>query len=282
MRAYGFGVLFGVLLLGAGCTEVNNYYDCQAVDGGCMRYTEDHQGSDELEGGAGSGGGNSDWRDGASLSGSESINLGQQVALVDATVRDGIPRVISVALGFAGPNPAPPGVPAAGVADSDVVAIITLGLGANLYTAEIDFQNGVEFSVAAASVKVNADYRTVPGSPFAVNPGPVNVAATLARGAVANPQSPQRTLGQDNVIAPGATVVYNVPPFAKSFRVMQQPAGVIEVAIMGSIIIPSSLVNVVTSQSEVIEIPNGARQLYIRNAGILNCQILRVVFALSL
>ena len=275
-------LLFGwVLLVVSGLTgceyeTVNNYACAEGVsDGGCAmgQYDDDE---DEDSGVKDAG-----WRGDAQLFGSQPLDLNGKCGLIDATVLDGIPRVMTVALGFSGPLP--PTGSAPGVADADIVAVLSIGIGGNMYAAEVDFQNGLELTIAAAAMKVNAEYRTIPGTPFATaSPGKVTVAASLARGAVANAQPPQRTLGQDNIITPGTTVVYNVPTFAKSFRVMAQPVPNLEVAIVGGANIPSSLVNVVTSQSEEIEIPNGARQVWVKNNAIVNCQLLRLVFALSL
>ena len=272
--AYAVTVLVLVAALGSvGCETVNNYACDGVSDGGCAmgRYDDDEDG-----------GGASEWRDGAQLSGSQSIAIGETTELINAGVRGGVPRVMGVSLGYAFVPLSSQGNAVA--ADCETVALITLGIGGTAFQAEVDFVNGTQFSVVAAFVTVKASYREIAGSPTHVKPAPVTVAASLAMGSLASGVTPQRTLGQDSIIAPNAYVVYNIPAFAKSFRVATQPSAPnLKVWVVRASIVQGTEVNVVTALSESIPIPNGAYAVWVQNVDAAkNVDQIRLIFDLAI
>lgn len=229
MRACGFGVLLGVLVLGVGC-ETNNYYDCQAVDDGgvCMRYAPagDHWGDDQLLDPGEVRRNDTIFRATDELQGSANLTLDEPAqTLLDVATKDGVPRLLTISFG----NDSIINAPAVGTSpDSEIVAYLDVGLGGLNFIVELDMIRGQQFSFAASRVKLSARYQRMPGAGAVPVPAPIwKVGAAIAHGVVAHGMQPQRTYGNTGVLAAGVGVSWPVPPFASAFLVMANPNTVV-------------------------------------------------------
>ena len=272
-------------ITGCDATTINNFACADgADDGGCvMRYAGD--GGRRPHGFDGDANENAEqgglFRDGAQLQGTANLILGQSAVLIDAVSKDGLAHVYTIALGLIGNIPPSSAL----AADAEVVGRFTVGIGDNFFTVDVDFQNGVEFSIAARSIRLEAIYQITPASTLTASPGTYTVAANLAIGELAQGSPPQRTIVLGGV-AVGANQLVAIPTFAKSFQVLSFDGiswdGPVlwQIHIFGSSAIIQRLVTVV-NQSEVFVLPNGSRQMYFFNAGP-TMAILRVLYELSL
>jgi hypothetical protein len=143
--------------------------------------------------------------------------------LIDLQTKDGLPCVITVALGNVGPqisfNPMGPAY------QPEVVAILECGIGGIQFEIEADFSAGVTFSISCSRLQLHAVYRQFPGVAVpVVAPVPtVQVGASVSSGTIAHGRQPQRTLGSSDNIAAGGLQYWQVPAFSKSFRVVSLP-----------------------------------------------------------
>lgn len=196
---------------------------------------KDHWGHDELDGGKPAGSA-SVFDETAQISGNDTLSMAQGPAalpanliwpdvdpqigktLIDLSMRDRAPRVITVTLGQLGMFVGSWGVP---WPRAEVVGVMEIGIGGLLFRAEVDFVQGVQFSLAVSKFKFTAVFRTIPGETTAIpSPAPtVQVGASASIGSLAHGKSPQRTLARANW-ALGLPIgeFWNVPKFAKSMR----------------------------------------------------------------
>jgi hypothetical protein len=304
MRAYGsrfgFGVLLGVLVVGVGC-EVNNFYGCEAVDdGGCeMRGgpASDHWGDDELSEDAGPGQNTSSvFTQDSMLQGSDTLTLtrgpvpagggGAGVlttfpdvdlsqggkGLINVATRGSVPQVVTVSMARLG------GIPPMILGNplAEVVAVLEIGIGGLLFTAEIDFVDGVQFSLAVSSLRISGIYRTLPGdaTAFLVGPLPeVRVGASVALGAIAHGRAPQRTLTSVTGLAVnigGTGEIWTVPRFAKAFRVTARPAASsISTLFLGTTGGggPTATTTIAFPSAEM-PVPSDAYSIFVQNTGL--------------
>ena len=142
-------------------------------------------------------------------------------ALLDLATRDGMPHVITIAMGFVGP---PPAVAIGGGGNyPEIVALLEIGIGGIMIHAEIDFIDGFSFSMACSRLQLLAVYRLVPGGALVGTAETVQVGASVSTGTVAHGRQPQRTLASLVDLAPAANEVFIAPAFTKSMRVASVP-----------------------------------------------------------
>lgn len=138
------------------------------------------------------------------------------VTLIDVATRDELPHVFTISLGALGGPPPEDG----GNNESEVVAVLDIGIGGLNFQAEVDFIWGTQFSLAASRLQLHAVNRLTPGTGTLVSPFTRQVGASLSTGVVAHGRQPQRTWAYSgNLLAAGYHYWY-VPTFAKSFRVV--------------------------------------------------------------
>lgn len=143
---------------------------------------------------------------------------GAQV-LIDVDTKDEKGHVFTVTLGQVAPAWGFPFV-----VNSELVAVVEIGIGGIMMLTEIDFLIGTQFSIMASHLRVYGVWRIVAGGVFpAADPGVYQVGAALAPGVIAHGRQPQRTLGK-RASAPAWTDLWYIPTFAKSFRVSAAPA----------------------------------------------------------
>jgi hypothetical protein len=299
MRAYRIGLLLGILAFGSGCEVVNNYYGCDGRDdgGNCMSgYAQDHWGNDELAEDAGPGRGtDSVFTEESMLQGSDTLTLvrgpvpagggGAGVltnfpdvdssqggkTLINIATRGSVPQVVTVSMARLG------GVPPLmfGNPLAEVVGVLEIGIGGLLFRAEVDFVDGVQFSLAVSSLRITAVYRTLPGDASAFLAGDlptVQVGASVAVGSIAHGRAPQRTLTSVTALAvnpAGGGEIWNVPRFAKSFRVSARPAAsVLTLLFLGTTGGGgATAATVLAFPSADMPVPSDAYSIFIQNKG---------------
>ena len=96
------------------------------------------------------------------------------------------------------------------VAPIGISAHVEWGSGTAQFAADVDFANGLSFSVGGSYVRVTANY-TQPAAP----PGnTLQVNAAVARGTAAGPHSPARLTQNIGLVPNGGTTAIFIPPFA--------------------------------------------------------------------
>jgi hypothetical protein len=223
------------------------------------------------------------WKPGSKLFGAQQIDLGQTETLVDVSSASGEPQVISAALGFVGvpfnANPI--------AADGDIFAHLLIGIGGQIFTADVDFINGFQFSLVASYLRIDGVYNAMLGSASpGVSPGKVTMAASIAQGSLAA-VPPQRTLGTDTTLlhAAGASVRLTVPQFAKSLIVTSRPTppALLMVIVRDARVLPILTFNVMNNVSPEIQLPNGASVVDILNVSpTIDATQVRAIFKLAL
>lgn len=110
-----------------------------------------------------------------------------------------------------------------GVADRrlDILALIHWGQGGTQFRAEVDWRNGVQISVPAANVQVDAQFLE-PADPGTFRSATVKAGYTW--GCSTNRSFPTRTFPKV-LIADGGAAIFPVPPFAFSFFVFLDDTG---------------------------------------------------------
>lgn len=210
------------------------------------------------------------------------------VELVNVQMLQNVPRVITISLGMLSPMPTDD--TGGGPWEGEVVAIIELGVGGLAYVTEIDFVQGVQFSVSASRLKLTAVYRCLPGSawrgPF---PRPTaNVGAAVSLGNIAHGRQPQRTLGKvtsggPGALTPGAHEHWIVPTFAKSFRTTAVPNNsAMRFDILNLTTNPAEVFNTVAYPTVDFPLPSDARFITATNEAIVNVNDYRMIFELAL
>lgn len=217
-----------------GCTYQTNYYGA-VVDGGVTDMGYHDQFGDYIEDADDFG----IFKPGAKLHGNASLVLqapppvpaaGQPwpfifdtparagaVTLIDVATRDEKPHVLTISLGTLG-GPAP--TDGSGNNESEVVAILDVGIGGLSFQVEVDFVWGTQFSLAASRLQLHAVHRLTPGTGALVSPVTRQVGASLSTGVVAHGRQPQRTWTYSGVLNIGNAHHWFVPTFAKSFRIV--------------------------------------------------------------
>lgn len=145
--------------------------------------------------------------------------------LLDLSTRDHAPRVITITLGASGTYIGSWGTP---WPKAEIVGVMEIGVGGMLFTAEIDFIEGVQFSLAVSKFKLTAVFRTVAGDTTAIPPATprIQVGASAAIGSLSSSKSPQRTLTRANwAIGAAISEFWNLPHFAKTMRVNLRTPG---------------------------------------------------------
>ena len=141
------------------------------------------------------------------------LNVGGSQDILDLRWRDEIAHVICVTL------VGPPRGSAAGVNGAACVALVQWGAGEAEAEAEIDFGlGGVVFTVPASSIRITAEYEgNFSGSE---SPPPVQVGAFASVGSGGRMSRLTRTRFEGTSVDPAQAVDFEVPPFAKSVRVL--------------------------------------------------------------
>lgn len=109
--------------------------------------------------------------------------------------------------------------------NAEIVAILEWGVGGCNSVAMIDFIHGTSFNLVADFVRVSARQQTLNNIawPPAVTRD-VMVGAFATPGAMLSTTTPQRTIANNNVIAAGVGIAYNIPPFAKDMVLSCNPS----------------------------------------------------------
>jgi len=154
------------------------------------------------------------------------VNLQGGKTLIDISFKDHAPRVITVTIGSLGTYI---GMWGLGMPRCEVVGVMEIGIGGMLFTAEIDFIEGVQFSLAVSKFKLSAVFRTIPGDPTPIpaSTPQIKAGASAALGVVAHGRAPQRTLTSYNALDLPIGESWNLPHFSKSFRVVLNSPGFI-------------------------------------------------------
>lgn len=265
-------VLVALCVLLFGCAyETNNYYD--VGDGGVIAVDAPH--ADDGDGMP------SIFKPESRMQGHENLTMdAPPQALIDVETVGNVPQLISLSMGNAGLlNQVLGAIPA-----SEVVAILELGLGGGLFTAEIDMIRGQQISLVASRLRVNMQFRRINGAAALPVPAPTwEVGASVAQGVIAHGLPPQRTLGTENDLAPGVGVAWPIPAFAKRFKVSALPDNAqlnVTVLRVGAAAIQNT--PVVAYPTAWIMLPSDAWAVQINNAGLAAVTGHRVVFELSL
>jgi len=212
----------------------------------------------------------------------------QAIELISVQTVNNVPQVMTISLGAIGSGEFTPvgGAPT----PTEVVAILELGIGGIAYRVEMDFMNGVQFSVAANRLKLNALYRVLPGWPGAIpTPPPTyNAGAALGIGVVAHGRQPQRTLTHQGTVgvpalAIGALERWGIPPFSKSFKVVAIPNNSTLQIDPYNNFIPSADYALLAYPTVDLPLPNDSRNLLVTNTSIIaNVTGYRIIFDLAL
>jgi hypothetical protein len=268
-----------VLLLCAvlcGCEYETNYYGgsdagCGAVDMGYHDEFGDYHEDASL----------GIFKPESKLQGHENLVMdAPPLALLDVETVGNVPQLISISMGNSGIlNQTLGAIPA-----SEVVAILELGLGGGLFTAEIDMIRGQQLSLVASRLRVNMQFRRINGAAALPVPAPTwEVGASVAQGVIAHGLPPQRTMGTENALAAGVGVAWPIPAFATRFKVSALPDNSqlnITVLRVGAAAIQNT--PVVAYPTAWIMLPSDAWAVQINNAGLVPVTGHRVVFELSI
>jgi hypothetical protein len=163
---------------------------------------------------------------------------------------------------------APPGT----LVTPPVVGILEWGNDGATVSAEFDFVNGTILSVAAASVRLRAQYEIPPQQPF-----PVVLRAHV--GYFPKPAGPaQRSFSA--TVAAGSDVAFPVPKFARRVRLVRSPLvsarlNVLSLFPLGTVAQYGPTVDPVLD----LPLPNGSRLVAVSNLGA-DPAVLSVVFDL--
>lgn len=261
-----------LLVLLAGCTYDTNYYG-DPTDGGA-----EADGEPMIE---------DIWHPDSKLQGSANLVLDQlPVELLAARVKGNRPQMMSVMLSRYG-DPIAFNI---GNPDAEIVARFVIGIGGGAQaTFDVDWIEGSVLSFPANFITVQAYFRQFPpgGAGPAwwntINPG---VQATVSPGVIAHGRTPQRTIGNDNSLAPGPAVwqQWDVPAFAKNVTFVVNPVNAqlyIEMRGINGLVYAGY--NIVGFVPDSLPIPNGTRYIRVYNAAALgNISIIRMIFDLAL
>ena len=288
--------LLGLLaVVSGGCTEVNNYHGCEAVDGGgCGMgrgnndHPEDHWGDDDLEDSVSSPDASSIFTPDSKLQDSRAFVLNQPPGtLVDAHTKGEVPRLISVNLAtpigelFVVPGGPPP-------SPAEVVALIDFGVGGTAYQMEVDYGVGVQFALLASRIKISPIFRTMPTDVVLAGTGQYMLGASVGQGVIAPTRPPTRTLGyvwSVGGLAPLADMNFTIPMFAKAVSVIAVANGGAAVAAVRQVEMFNYIIvttPVAAFPSAAIPLSGDARSINILNAGAVNIVNLRLIFELAL
>jgi len=293
------GALLSLSLLAVvigGCVEVNNYYDCEVVDGGgCGMsrgdYAQDHDGTDELLEDTSSPASTSIFTADSKIQDSIGLTEGAApVTLVEARCKDGAPHLISVNLATPiGEFPIQPGGPPPPPAES--YAVIEFGVGGTAYQMEVDYGVGVQFAMVASRIKITAVFAKVPSDVVVASSGTrLQLGASVGQGTVAPTQAPTRTLsyhwfGGGAGLAPGATRFFTAPMFAKSVIVTAfaavpgAPVVILQVTDMYNNV--NYAVPLAAFPSVPIPLANNIRSIYVYNNGATAIYNLQLIYQLA-
>ena len=200
----------------------------------------------------------------------------------------GLPQIMTVSLGCIADRPPSP---AAGQPSSEVVGLLELGVGGLVYTVEVDFVQGVQFSVSATHLRLMALHRGLPGSAFVPGAVPFNasVGAALSVGTIAHGRQPQRTIAKTQVagvtpaLAPATWEGWPIPNFAKSFRVEASPVAAAIGISVENFVFQVSQTNLVAYPSGDIPVPTDGKYLRVtNNSAINNIDEYRCIFDLAI
>lgn len=203
--------------------------------------------------------------------------------LIDLATRDGQPHVVSVSLGNVGPqvsfNPMGPAY------QPEVVAILDIGVGVGFTVqVEVDFIQGLQFSLECSRLQLHAVYRELPGAAPVAAPFPtIQVGASVASGTLAHGRQPQRTLGSTNVMAPAALQLWMIPLFAKSLRVAALPNNITPTVSLADPAGANAVQYPIAAfPSADLPIPNGTVLVSYQNTSLINDIERRLIFELAL
>lgn len=200
------------------------------------------------------------------------LRHGETVPLIDTVGMDDLACQTTIACEVVPVLPATDGeVPLSVSQTPPIIGLLEWGNDGATVSAEFDFVNGTQLSVAAASVRVGARYDTPPAEPF-----PVLVRAHI--GYMPKPAGPiTRTFRA--AIDPGAQVVLPVPKFARRVRLVRSPQNAAILSLFQ--VFPFVQIATVSSAAPELElpIPNDARAVVVDNLGPV-AMVTRVIFDL--
>jgi hypothetical protein len=263
--------LLCVLLFGCEY-DVDNYYAVHGADDGGVAV--DARGEDDMP---------SIFKPSSKLYGHETLIMDNPAMLLcDVETVDKAPHLVTLSMGNAGiVNQAIGVIPAA-----EMVAVLEMGIGGSLHTAEIDMIRGQQLSLAVSSLRVLMRFTRVNGAAALPTPAPTwEVSASIAQGTIAHGLSPQRTIGTENGLAAGVGITWPIPPFAKAFYVVALPSNAqlnVQVVRMGGNVIATY--PTVAYPSGRYPIPSDAWAVTILNAAAPAPPLTshRVIFELAL
>jgi hypothetical protein len=216
------------------------------------------------------------------------------VTVIDVKIRDGIPTVMTVSLARIGTNLEN----AVMRSEFEPVAHLQLGIGGQVFFADVDWIFGQMFSVCATQIRVDAGLEWIAPIPVpAAGPQGLplqTLGASLSEGVIVHANRPQRTLGSNVALTPGGTAgglgvagsfaQYHIPPFATNFRVLARPNNAqLSVSVYGYDGAPQpAWYTQVASPSQEYPLPSDAVSVVVSNIGAANVDNHRIVFSLSL
>jgi len=252
----------------AGCDEITiNYYD--APDAGSEAAMNQ-----------------SVFESDSKLFGNENLSMDATPStLIDLRTRGSQPHVISIEFGSAGASQIPfgPFVP-----QSELVALLTMGVGGTAYLAEVDVMQGQVLSVLASLLRVDVAFRRIPNGGALPVPAPTwFVGASVAEGVVSHGIRPQRTISTHETmlvgVPPIGIALHTIPPFATTLQIVAVPsASQLRVDIEGIGGLVSAQYLLVSYPSAVLPLPTGSRQVRLWNQGMANIVSHSLVFGLAL
>lgn len=209
----------------------------------------------------------------------DQAEMAQAVTLLDLATRDNQPHVVTLSLG----NIVQPVEYQVGPF-TEVVGLMSLGIGGAAYYAEVDYCENVQFSLSVNRLQFQAVYRTVFGGTIAPPPGltipPYNVGASASSDVVAHGRQPQRTLTHAGTlvnpalpVAPGGLDgVWIIPPFAKSFRVVALPENSQMMIYLATASLGNQIARypVVAPALQDYPVPSTAHYIYVENTSQAN------------
>ena len=267
--AYAVTVLVLVAALGSvGCETVNNYACDGVSDGGCaMGYRDDEDAGDIFA-------------EGAIASGNSPLTLNAgAVSLIDVGMADHQPHILTLALATVGGQM----VQGTSNPEAEIIGHLSLGIGGVNFPVDIDYMNGQMITVAAARVSLAAEFKQIAPLIGVATPPKPNAAAAIAPGAIVTGRSPQRTLGTNVPILPGAEVSYVVPAFAQSVVVDVRPeTSQLQLFLVSLATYTDTYHTIVAFPGQEIPIPNGVASVAILNTGVASILRHRLIFKLAL
>jgi len=218
--------------------------------------------------------------------------MAQGATLLDLSTRDNRPHIVTVAMG----NLIEPTEYQVGPF-TEVVAVLNIGIGGVPYYAEVDYVEGMQFSLAVNRLQFHAIFRTVFGGTIAPPPGltipPYSVGASVSSDVVAHGRQPQRTLTHAGnfanpalPVAPGGNDgVWIIPAFAKSFRVVALPGNSQLSVSLATVALGNTIAiyPVVAPAVQDYPIPATAHYIIVENTSAVSAvQAYSVIFELAL